>query len=227
MVRARPAPPPNRRASARVGAERPAAAFDMGGLADDAFGQDDLVDRPADRRDRLRAQPVAAIVDRDVRFGRGAVHDRRLRGQHMVDQRLLERPRPGQRIARPQRHRLAVLDPVEAEREGRCDEAVQRGDGRGQPVGRRIMQVVERDERDMEKVGAARRIVARQRGDLRLHFRRRLRHDVEGVPGAHGWECSMVWGVRALPARVITAFRTNGLSIRSSALCRLLHMRVG
>ncbi len=48
------------------------------------------------------------------------------------------------------------------------------------------MEVVERDERDMEEVGAARRIVARQRGDLRLHLRRRLGHDVEGVSGAHG-----------------------------------------
>lgn len=55
------------------------------------------------------------------------------------------------------------------------------------------MQVVERDERDMEQLGAARRIVARQRDDLRLHLGRRLGHDVEGVPGAHGWECSMVW----------------------------------
>lgn len=36
-------------------------------------------------------------------------------------------------------------------------EAVQRGDGRGQPLGRRMMQVVERDERAMEQVGAARR----------------------------------------------------------------------
>lgn len=49
------------------------------------------------------------------------------------------------------------------------------------------MQVVERDERDMEEVGAARRVVARQRGDLRLHLGRRLGHDVERVPGAHGW----------------------------------------
>lgn len=46
----------------------------------------------------------------------------------------------------------------------------------------------------MEEVGAARGIVARQRVDLRLNLRRRLGHDVEGVPGAHGWECSMVWG---------------------------------
>ena len=47
-------------------AQRPAAMFDMGGLADDAFGEDDLVDRPADRRrlfaQSLTAQPVAAIV---------------------------------------------------------------------------------------------------------------------------------------------------------------------
>lgn len=56
------------------------------------------------------------------------------------------------------------------------------------------MEVVERDERDMEEVGAARRIVARQRGDLRLHLRRRLGHDVEGVSGAHGQECSMMLG---------------------------------
>ena len=128
-----------------------------------------------------------------MRFGGGAVHDRRLFAQQMVHQRLLERPRPGQRLARAQRHRLAVLDPVEAEREGRRGEAVQRGDGRGQPLGRRIVEVVERDERDMEEVGAARRIVARQRGDLRLHLRRRLGHDVEGVTGAHEWECNMVW----------------------------------
>lgn len=171
--------------------------FDMGGLADDAFGQDDFVDRPADRRhfqrvQCLRTQPVAAIVDRDVWFGRGAVHDRRLRGEQMVHQRLLERPRFGQRIARAQRHRLAVLDPVEAKRKGCRDEAVQRGDGCGQPLGRHMVQVVERDERDMEEVGTARRIVARQRGDPRLNLRRRLGHDVEGVSGAHGWECSMV-----------------------------------
>lgn len=159
--------------------------FDMRGLADDAFGQDDLVHRPADRRDLLGAQPVAAIVDRDMRFGGGTVHDRRLCGEQMVHQRLLERPRFGQRFARAQSHRLAVLDPVEAEREGRRGEAVERGDGRGQPLGRRIMQVIERDERDMEEVGAARRIVARKRGDRRLHLRRRLGHDIEGVPGAH------------------------------------------
>ena len=135
--------------------------FDMGGLADDAFHQDDLVDRPADRRHFLRVEAVAAIVDRDVRFGGGAVHDRRLFAQQMVHQRLLERPRLGQRIAGAQRHRLAVLDPVEAEREGGRGEAVQRGDGRGQPLRRRIMQVVERDQRDMEEVGAASGVVAR------------------------------------------------------------------
>lgn len=49
----------------------------------------------------------------------------------------------------------------------------------------------------MEEVGAARRVVARQRGDLRLHLGRGLGHDVEGVSGAHGWECSMVWGGEA------------------------------
>ena len=165
--------------------------FDMGGLADDAFHQDDLVDRPADRRHFLRIQPVAAIVDRDVRFGGGAVHDRRLFAQQMVDQRLLERPRLGQRLARAQRHRLAILDPVEAERERGRGEAVERGDGRGQPLGRRSVEVVERDERDVEEVGAASGVVARQRGDLRLHLRRRLGHDVEGVSGAHGW--SVAW----------------------------------
>ncbi|RYD41875.1 MAG: HNH endonuclease [Sphingomonadales bacterium] len=53
------------------------------------------------------------------------------------------------------------------------------------------MQVVERDERDMEEVGPARRIVARQRGDLRLHLRRRLGHDVERVSGAHWGECNI------------------------------------
>lgn len=167
-------------------AQPPTAMFDMGGLADDAFGQDDFAHRPADRRHFLGIQPVAAIVDRDVRFGGGAVHDRRLFAQQMVDQRLLERPRLGQRLARAQRHRLAVLDPVETERERGCCEAVQRGDGRGQPLGRRIVEVVERDERDMEEVRPARRIVARQRGDLHLHLRRRLGHDVEGVSGAHG-----------------------------------------
>lgn len=164
----------------------------MGGLADDAFGQDDLAHRPADRRHFLGVQPVAAIVDRNVRFGGGAVHDRRLRREQMVDQRLLERPRFGQRLARAQRHRLAVLDPVEAERKGRRDEAVQRGDGRGQPLGRRMVQVVERDQRDMEEVGAASGVVAGERGDLRLHLRRRLGHDVEGVPGAHYG--SVAWG---------------------------------
>lgn len=184
-------PPP----SAPTPAKPPAAMFDMGGLADDAFHQDDFVDRPADRRrlfaQSLTAQPVAAIVDRDVGFGGGAVHDRRLFTQQMVHQRLLERPRLGQRIARAQRHRLAVLDPVEAEREGRRGKAVQRGDGCGQPLGRRIMQVVERDERDMEQVGAAPGVVARQGGDRRLRLRRRLGHDVEGVPGAHGG--SVAW----------------------------------
>ena len=104
---------------------------------------------------------MALNVLGDVRFGGGAVHDRRLRGEQMVHQRLLERPRLGQRFARAQRHRLAVLDPVEAERKGRRDEGAQRGDGRGQPLGRGIVEVVERDERDMEEVGAARRIVAR------------------------------------------------------------------
>lgn len=193
------APHPQTAPSARVAAKPPAAVFDVGGLADDAFGEDDLVDRPFDRRpfqrtECLRTQPVAAIVDRDVRFGGGAVHDRRLSREQMMDQRFLERPRPGQRIARAQRHRLAVLDPVEAERKGRRGEAAQRSDGRGQPLGRRIMQIVERDERDMEQVRAAPGVVARQRGDRRLHLRRRLGHDIEGVAGAHGWECSMVRG---------------------------------
>lgn len=189
----------------------------MGGLADDAFHQDDFVDRPADRRHLLGIQPVAAIVDRDMRFGGGAVHDRRLFAQQMMDQRLLERPRPGQRIARAQRHRLAVLDPVEAEREGRCGEGVECCDGRGQPLGRGVMEVIERDERDMEKVGAASGVVARQRGDQRLHLGRRLGHDVEGVPGAHGWECSMVWGwSRMVLLNVTRAGRpaTRGLLIR-------------
>ena len=45
----------------------------------------------------------------------------------MIDERLLERPRFGQRFARVQSHRLAVLDPVEAEREGGRGEAVERG----------------------------------------------------------------------------------------------------
>lgn len=187
--------------------------FDVGGLADDAFHQDDFVDRPADRRhflaQSLSAQAVAAIVDRDVRFGRGAVHDRRLFAQQMVHQRLLERPRLGQRIARAQRHRLAVLDPVEAEREGGCGEAVERGDGRGQPLGRRIVQVVERDERDMEEVNPARRIVAGQRGDLRLHLRRRLGHDVEGVSGAHGR--SVAWCGGEADCRLLPSGRDLGV----------------
>lgn len=66
------------------------------------------------------------------------------------------------------------------------------------------MQVVERDERDMEQLGAAPGVVARQRGDRRLHLRRRLGHDIEGVPGTHGWECSMVWG-----RMLLAAYRTN------------------
>lgn len=142
----------------------------------------------AGRRDSCRLTYLG-----DVRFGGGAVHvDRRLLRQQMVHQRLLERPRLGQRLARAQRHRLAVLLSVEAERERGRGEAVQRGDGRGQPPGRRTVQVVERDKRDMEQVGAAPGVVARQRGDRRLHLRRRLGHDVEGVPGAHRRECSMV-----------------------------------
>jgi hypothetical protein len=68
-------------------------------------------------------------------------------------------------IARAQRYRLAVLDPVEAEREGGRGEAAQRGDGRRQPLGRRMVEVVELDERDMEEVGAASGVVARQRGE--------------------------------------------------------------
>jgi hypothetical protein len=62
------------------------------------------------------------------------------------------------------------------------------------------MQVVERDERDMEEVGPAPGIVARQRDDLRLHLRRRLGHDVEGGSGAHRRECSMMWGRGGLAA---------------------------
>lgn len=63
--------------SAGIPAQPPAAMFDMGGLADDAFGQDDFAHRPADRRHLVGVRPVAAIVDRDVRFRGGAVHDRR------------------------------------------------------------------------------------------------------------------------------------------------------
>ncbi len=183
--------------------------FDMGGLADDAFGQDDLAHRPADRRHLMGVQPVAARVDRDVRFGRGAVHDRRLFAQQMVDQRLLERPRLGQRLARAQSHRLAVLLSVEAERERRRGEAVKRGDGRGQPLGRRMVQVVERDERDMEEMGAASGVVARQRGDLRLHLWRRLGHDVEGVPGAHGG--SVAWCGGEADWRLLRSGRNLGV----------------
>jgi hypothetical protein len=46
----------------------------------------------------------------------------------------------------------------------------------------------------MEGVGPASGVVARKRDDGSLHLGRRLGHDVEGVPGAHGWECSMVCG---------------------------------
>ena len=49
-----------------------------------------------------------------------------------------------------------------------------------------MVQVVERDERDVEEVGPASGVAKQQRGDLRLNLGRRLGHDGEGVPGAHG-----------------------------------------
>lgn len=50
--------------------------LDMGGLAHHAFDQQYLFHRPADRRDLLRGQAIAVIVDRDVRLRRGAEGDR-------------------------------------------------------------------------------------------------------------------------------------------------------
>ncbi len=48
--------------------------LDMRCLADGAFDQQDFIHGPADRRDLLRAQPVAAIVDGEMRLGRRAEH---------------------------------------------------------------------------------------------------------------------------------------------------------
>lgn len=92
----------------------------------------------------------------------------------------------GERRAGAQRHRLAVLDPVEGEREYRAGKAVQRGDRRGEPAGRGAVEVEQRHEGDVQQIGAARGIVARERGDPRPHLGRRLRHDIERVAGAHG-----------------------------------------
>jgi hypothetical protein len=91
MLRFLPAAPFRGRAAPRSAAgrrQRPAAVLDMRGLADNAFDQQYFLHRPFDRRqfqraEGLRTLPVAAIVDRDVRFGApetsdSAVHDRRL-----------------------------------------------------------------------------------------------------------------------------------------------------
>jgi len=161
--------------------------FDMGGLADHAFHQDDRVHRPADRRHLLRAQPVAGIVDRDMRFGRSAERERRVVRDQVVDELSLEGAGLGERVARAQGDGLAVLDPVEAQRKGRAVETVERRDGTRQPVGRGVVEIEQRDEGDVEEMRAARRIVARERGDLSLLRGGRLGHDVEGVSGAHGW----------------------------------------
>ena len=165
--------------------ERPAAMLDMGRLADHAFDQQDFVHGPADRRDLLRALPVAAIVDREVRLGRGAEHQRRAALQQMADQSRLERAGFGQRRARAQRHRLAVLDPVEGERESGAFEPVERGDDRGQPVRRRVVEIEQLEQGDVQQLRPAFRIVARQGGDPRRHLGRRLRHDIERIAGAH------------------------------------------
>jgi hypothetical protein len=47
----------------------------------------------------------------------------------------------------------------------------------------------------MQQLGPARGIVAGKRDDRRLHLGRRLGHDIERVPGAHGWGCSMELGI--------------------------------
>jgi len=103
-----------------------------------------------------------------------------------VDELSLESAGLAERIAGAQGDGLAVLDPVEGERKGRAVEAVERGDDAREPVGRRIMEVEQRHERDVEEMRAATGIVARERGDLGLLCRWRLGHDVEGVSGAHG-----------------------------------------
>ena len=158
----------------------------MGGLADDAFDQQDFVHRPADRRDLLRAQAIAAIVDRQMRLGHGAEHQRRAPFQQMADQRRLNRARFGQRRTSAQRHCLAAFDAVERQREGLRIETVQRGHHRRQPFGRRMIEIEQRQQRDVKQVGAAPEIVARQGGDPRAHRGRRRGHDVERVAGAHG-----------------------------------------
>lgn len=166
-------------------AKSPAAMFDMCGLADNALDQHDFLHRPADRRDLLAAEPVAAIVDRHVRFGRGAEHHRGFAFEKMTDQRRLECAGLRQRCAGAQRDGLSVLDPIEGEREGWSVDAVERGDHRRKPFGRRVMEVEQRYQGDVEQVRAAAGIVAGERGDLRLRFGRRLGHDVERVTGAH------------------------------------------
>ena len=165
--------------------------LDMGGLADHAFHQDDLVHRPADRRHPLRAQPVAGIVDRHMRLRRGAERERRVVRDQVIDELLLEGARLRQRVAGAEGNGLAVLDPVEAQRKGRAIEPVKRGDDAREPVGRGVVEIEQRDEGDVEKMRAARGIVARECGDLGLLLRRGLGHDVEGVSGAHGVGCNM------------------------------------
>lgn len=159
--------------------------LDMGGLADHAFHQDDFVHGPGDGGDLPGAEPVAAIVDRDVRFGRGAEGKRCLVLQQVAEQRGLKGTGLGERIAGAQRDGLAVLDPVEGEREGRAVEAVERGDDAREPVGRGVVEIEQRYEGDVEEMRAAGGIVAGKRGDLGPRGGRWLGHDVEGVARAH------------------------------------------
>lgn len=169
-----------------AGVKQPPAMFDMGRAPDDAFDQQDFADGPADGRDRLRAQTIAAIVDRDMRIRRGAERERGLMFEQVADERGLKGAGLGQRIVCAQGDGFAVFNPVEGEREGRGVETVERSDNAGEPVGRRLVKVEQRDEGDVEKVRPAAGIVAGERGDLRLHIGRRLGHDVERVAGAHG-----------------------------------------
>ena len=157
----------------------------MGGLADDAFDQQDLVHRPADRLDLPRTLPVVAIVDGEVRLGRRAEHQRRAAFEQMADQGRLEGARFGKRRAGAERHRLAGLDPVEGEREGGALERVERGDHGREPLRRRVMEIEQLQQGDVEQLRPARRIVARQGGDPRRDLGRRLRHDIERIAGAH------------------------------------------
>lgn len=83
--------------------------------------------------------------------------------EQVVDELALNGAGFAQRIAGAQRGRLAVLDPVEVEREGGAVEAVERGDDAREPVGRGV-----------EEVRAAAGVVAGERGDLLLDGRRGL-----------------------------------------------------